>query len=180
METRHASAYYTKRCGRHKGHYKHRFPKLSVVCDTRTHLVLSAFVNRGPKPDHIEFARALIAATRRQPIDTLVGDAGYESEPAHTLCRDELGIVSIFPTTHRGRRRIDGKPNAVTGRYRREMLDHFPKKTYGQRWQVETAFSMLKRLLGSALRSRNHHAINREILLRVLTINLMIVWHLIT
>ena len=65
------------------------------------------------------------------------------------------------------------------GRYRREMLDNFPKKTYGQRWQVETAFSMLKRPLGSALRSRNHRAINREIILRVLTINLMIVLHLI-
>lgn len=106
--------------------------------------------------------------------------AGYESEPAHNLCRNELGIVSIFPTTHRGRPRLDGKPNTITGRYRREMLDQFPKKTYGQRWQVETAFSMLKRLLGSALRTRKPYAINREIILRVLTINLMIVLHLIT
>ena len=54
------------------------------------------------------------------------------------------------------------------------MLNHFPKKTYGQRWQIETTFSMLKRLLGSALRSRKRYAIDREIVLRVLTINLMI------
>ena len=175
METRHVSAYYTRRCGRHKGHYKHRYPKLSAVCDTRTHLILSAFVNRGPKPDHIEFADTLVAAAKRQRIETLVGDAGYESEAAHHFCRHTLGIVSIFPTTLRGRPRLDGKSNTVTGRYRREMLNHFPKKTYGQRWQIETTFSMLKRLLGSALRSRKRYAIDREIVLRVLTINLMIV-----
>jgi len=179
METRHVSAYYTRRCGRHEGHYKHRYPKLSAVCDTRTHLILSTFVNRGPKPDHIEFADTLIAATKRQKIKTILGDAGYESEGAHHFCRDVLGIVSVFPTTRRGRRRLDGKPNKVTGRYRREMLNNFPKKTYGQRWQIETTFSMLKRLLGSALRSRKRYAIDREILLRALTINLMIILHLL-
>jgi len=180
METRHVSAYYTRRCGRHRGHYKHRYPKLSAVCDTRTHLILSAFVNRGPKPDHIEFADTLVAAAKRQRIEMLVGDAGYESEAAHRFCRHALGIVSVFPTTQRGRPRLDGKAKTVTGRYRREMLNHFPKKTYGQRWQIETTFSMLKRLLGSAVRSRKRYAIDREIVLRVLTINLMIVLHLLS
>ncbi len=175
METRHVSAYYTKRCGRHKGHYKHRYPKLSAVCDTQTHLILSAFVNRGPKPDYVEFADTLVAAARRQRIETLVGDAGYESEAAHRFCRHVLGIVSIFPTTRRGRPRLDGKASTVTGRFRREMLNNFPKKTYGQRWQIETTFSMLKRLLGSSLRSCKRYAIDREIALRVMTINLMIV-----
>ena len=39
---------------------------------------------------------------------------------------------------------------------------------------------MLKRLLGSALRSRKRYAIDREIVLRAVTINLMIVWHLLS
>ena len=180
LETRHVSAYYTRRCGRHRGHYKHRYPKLSAVCDTKTHLILSAFVNRGPKPDQIEFADTLIAATQRQQIETLLGDAGYESESNHVFCREYLGIESIFPTTVRGRPRLDGEANTVTGRYRREMFYHFPKTLYGQRWQIETTFSMLKRLLGSALRSRKRYAIDREIVLRVLTINLMIVLHLLS
>jgi hypothetical protein len=179
LETRHVSAYYTRRCGRHRGHYKHRYPKLSAVCDTKTHLILSAFVNRGPKPDYIEFTRTLMSAIQRQPIETLLGDAGYESEAAHRLCREELGVTSIFPTSVRGRPRLDGESNVVNGRYRRELFLNFPKKTYGQRWQIETTFSMLKRLLGSALRSRKRYAIDREIVLRVLTINLMIVLHLL-
>ncbi len=60
------------------------------------------------------------------------------------------------------------------------MLNHFPKKTYGQRWQIETTFSMLKRLLGSALLSRKRYSIDREIVLRVLTINLMVVLCLVS
>jgi len=59
------------------------------------------------------------------------------------------------------------------------MRRRFPKELYGQRWQIETTFSMLKRLLGSALRSRKRYAIDREIVLRALTINLMIVLRLL-
>jgi len=175
LESRHVSAYYTKRCRKHQGHYKHRYPKLSAVCDTKTHLILSTVVDRGPKPDHVEFKDTLMQAVGRQRIHVLVGDAGYESEAAHRLCREELNIWSIFPTTVRGRPHTDGTPRTVTGHYRKQMLKRFPKKTYGQRWQIETTFSMLKRLLGSALRSRRRYALNREILLRAMTINLMII-----
>jgi hypothetical protein len=38
---------------------------------------------------------------------------------------------------------------------------------------------MLKRLLGCAVRSRKRHSIDREIALRVLAINLMILWRLL-
>ena len=175
LETRYVSAYYTRRCQRHKGHIKHRYPKLSAVCDTKTHLFLSAVVTRGPKPDLCEFEKTLTHAVGRQRIATLLGDAGYESEGAHRWCRNDLHIQSIFPTTDRGRRRHDGKPNNLTGYYRRQLRKNFPQETYGQRWQIETDFSMLKRLLGSAVRSRRRYAIDREILLRVMTINLMII-----
>ncbi|MEW6360465.1 MAG: transposase, partial [Planctomycetota bacterium] len=47
---------------------------------------------------------------------------------------------------------------------------------YGQRWQIETAFSMIKRLLGSALRARYYHSQCREMYLRVITFSLMILW----
>lgn len=36
------------------------------------------------------------------------------------------------------------------------MKRRFDKKKYGQRWQVETVNSMIKRRLGSALRARNY------------------------
>ncbi len=174
METRHVSAYYTRRCKRHKGHYKHRYPKLSVVCDTANHLILGAVIDRGPKPDAIEDEQTLRAALAHQLMDTLLGDAGYESERFHNVCRREQGIRSIIPTTQRGRPRLDGKPSPVNGHFRRRMQKHFPKTTYGQRWQVETVFSMLKRNLGASLRARRYYSQSREIRARILTHNLAI------
>jgi hypothetical protein len=174
MESRHVSVHYTRASWRHKAHYKHRFPKFSGICDTGSHVFTGAVADRGPRRDVVEFPILVRQAHQRHGFDTLLGDAGYESEKNHRLCREELGVTSIFPTTHRGRRRHDGKPQTVRSKYRRQLQRNFPQQTYGQRWQVETAFSMIKRNLGSALRSRRPFAINREVLLRVITHNLMI------
>jgi transposase len=48
------------------------------------------------------------------------------------------------------------------------------KKVYGQRWQVETANSMLKRNLGSALRAKTPVRREREMFLRAITHNVML------
>jgi hypothetical protein len=174
LESRHVSAYFTQRCGRHGGHYKHRYPKLSAICDTANHLVLGLVVDRGPRPDSMEDEATLLAAFRQQRFATLVGDAGYESERFHRTCRRDLGIRSIIPTTQRGRGRRDGKARATSGYYRRLMQRAFPQQLYGQRWQIECLFSMLKRNLGSALRARSYHSQTRELRARILTHNLMI------
>jgi len=174
METRHASRYYTRRCKRHSGHYKRRFPKLSAICDTSNHLLLGMVIDRGPRLDYAEDESTLLNALSQQKFKMLLADAGYESERFHKLCREQLDIQSIIPTTQRGRSREDGSTKAVTGHYRKLMQNNFPKSLYGQRWQIETVFSMLKRNLGSSLRARYHHSQTREIRLRILTHNLMI------
>ena len=176
LESRHVSRYFIHRCQRQKAHWKGRYPKLSAICDTRSHLVLGAVFGRGPKADHCEFEPTVRSAVRRQEITTLVGDAGYDSEPGHRLCRRALGIRSIFPVTRRGRHRHDGQPRVVGGTYRRRLFRQFPKEQYGHRWQIETTFSMIKRLLGSALRARQYHSQCREMYLRIITFNLMILW----
>jgi hypothetical protein len=175
LETRHVSLHYAKRSWRHSGHWKRRYPKLSALCDIKSHLILAAVVDRGPKPDIVEFRALLQQAALRQQFQKLLGDAGYESEDAHRFCREELGVKSIIPTTIRGRPRHNGQQHVVQGKYRRQLHLNFPKKTYGQRWQIETAFSMLKRRLGSSLKRRRPFAINREVLLKVITHNLMII-----
>ena len=176
LESRHVSRYFTKRCQRHKGHTKRRYPKLSAVCDTANHVILGIVVDRGPRPDAIEDEATFLAALGQQWFDALLADKGYESERFHSVCRDDLGIRSIIPTADRGRPRHDGQQRPAQGRYRRLMQTRFPKSTYGQRWQIETVFSMLKRNLGSSLRARRYHTQTREIRARVLTHNLMILW----
>ena len=47
---------------------------------------------------------------------------------------------------------------------------------YGQRAQVETSFSMLKRRLGAAVNARKYWSQCRELFLKVLTHNIMLLY----
>lgn len=174
MESRHVSSYYVKRRSREPNVWQTttytRFPKLGIVCDCSNHLISSVFTGRGPKPDVNQFRQTLEPATARVYIQHLVADAGYDSEANHRYAREECGIRSTIPPKH-------GRPTTKLprGRYRRLMATRFDKESYGQRWQSETAFSMIKRNLGSALRARRYWAQCRELHLLVLTHNIMII-----
>jgi len=162
--------------------YAHRFsPKLFTQHQLFACLALKAFFKTDYRgitailSDMPDLRRTL--GMRRVTITTLVADAGYESESNHVYCREYLGIESIIPTTERGRPRTDGQPRPTTGYYRRQMAAWFNKAKYGQRWQVETVFSMIKRNLGSALSGRTYWAQCRDMLLLALTHNIMIIKH---
>lgn len=148
------------------------WPKLSAVCHTTTHLIISAKVTLGPRNDKCEAPSILRRARRRTAFGEALLDAGYDSEGTHELVRDELGAVSIIPPKSGPKTRKWPRT-----RYRREMRRSFPRKTYGQRWQVESAFSRHKRLLGSELTATSWMGQKREIRMRVLTHNLMILRH---
>ena len=165
FEPHHVSYYYGKRCGRRMRHY----PKLSAVCDTASHLLLAAVVDHGPKPDHIEFEQAVTEAHRLVPFRHLLADAGYDSEHHHRLVRLGLGAETTIPAT-------TGRPTdrLPTGRFRRQMRTNFDKVLYGQRWQIESAFSRCKRRLGSSLTALSPRTQLADIQIRVLTYNLMI------
>jgi transposase len=102
--------------------------------------------------------------------DRVLADAAYDSEENHRLCRQDLGVrATVSPINPRNQGRKWPKTH-----YRRQMKKRFPKRKYGQRWQVESAFSRHKRRLGSALGARSTGARERECYLRVLTHNLML------
>jgi len=96
-------------------------------------------------------------------------DAGYDSERTHRLLRYDLGIRSIIPPKI-------GRPTrrAPTGHFRARMIRHFPKKTYGQRWQAETGMSMIKRRQGDCLQAVTRQAQNQAMALKAITHNIMI------
>jgi len=132
-------------------------------------MVLAVVPGRGPMPDDKHFRPALKRATGQTTIDTLLADAGYDGEPSHVYARQVHGMKTIIPP-NRGRP-TDKLPKS---KWRRRMATHFNTKKYGQRWQVETVNSMVKRLLGSALRSRTTRTQNQEIHLKAITHNVMI------
>lgn len=167
LESRHVSRYFVWRRG--KRHTWSHFPKLTVVCHRQSHLLPGAYVSRGPSQDSPQFTPAMIDAAELIAFDRVLGDAAYDAEHNHVLCREKLGIRStVIPARKRNSRKWP------TAKYRRQMKKRFFSRVYGQRWQVESAFSRHKRLLGSALRARLWSHQKAECLLRVLTHNLMI------
>jgi len=146
-----------------------RYPKVVLVTDCRTHLVLAAAPGRGPASDLVLFRAALRQAVGRARIGTLLADADFDGEWVHDHARS-YGIRTLIPPE---RGRPSEKPPA--GRWRRRMKRRFDRKKEGQRWQTETVNSMIKRRLGSALRARTYGSQCREIILRVITHNVMVV-----
>jgi hypothetical protein len=173
LESRHVSRYYVKRrsktgSGTQETTYA-KFPKVVLVTDCHSHMILAAVPGRGPASDLVHFRAALRQASGRARIGTLLADADFDAEWVHEEVRS-YGIRTVIPPE---RGRPSDKPPA--GRWRRRMKRRFDKTKYGQRWQTETVNSMIKRRLGSALRARSYWSQYREIILRVITHNVMIV-----
>ena len=175
FESHHVSTYFVQRKDRTaKEGYQTtqytRFPKVGIVCDTGNHLVICGIPERGPRFDRTHFRSALKAAVQQKRIKNLAADAGYDGEANHVHARGTYDIRTIIPPTIG--RRSEALPRT---KYRKLMRTRFPQQLYGQRWQVETVMSMLKRNLGSALRARTYWSQCREIMLRLFTHNVMIV-----
>jgi hypothetical protein len=173
LESRHASSYYVKRRANTGKYWQRttyqRFPKAGIVCDCSSHLILAVVPGRGPGPDITHFRAALDQALSRVRIGAMAADAGYDAEHTHRFAREQRGVRSLIPAKI-GRQTT--KP--ASGYWRRQMQRRLHLTRYTQRWQVETVNSMLKRLLGSALRARSYWSQCREILLRTITLNVMI------
>lgn len=143
---------------------------MSCAC----HPILAARATTGGGGDQRFFEPLLFDPRRRAAVKIAVADAGYDSEKNHCVARQDMGVRSIIPP--KGGRPTSKPP---TSRHRRNMRNRFKrkadKKHYGQRWQVETVNSMIKRNLGSALRARTARRRSMELLLRVVTHNIMII-----
>lgn len=150
-----------------------RLPKLSLAVATASHLILAARATTGAGGDQPFFEPLLLDAFSRTTVKLAVADAGYDSEANHCIARQDMGVRSIIPPN-------TGRPTSKppSTRHRKNMYHRFKrkadKKHYGQRWQVETVNSMIKRNLGSALRAKTAKRRSMELLLRVITHNIMI------
>jgi hypothetical protein len=154
-------------------------PKLAVAVDCRSHLVLSLWTGTGLGSDSPHFEPLLSGAWRRAPNRrfTVVADGGYDAQHNHDLARHGLGLRSIIPATIG---RTPASDDRIRTRCRRRMRRLLATRQsrrrcgYTQRWQSETVNSMMKRNLGSALRGKSCPSRERDLRLKVLTHNLMI------
>jgi hypothetical protein len=148
-------------------------PKLGIAVACACHLVLSVWAGTGAGSDHPHFEPLVYHAWRRAPVSTVVADAGYDSEAAHELVREDLACAASLIPPRIGR--PTDKPPATFYRALAARLladDPAAKAAYGQRWQAETVNSMLKRNYGSALRAATEERREREMLLKVMVHNI--------
>jgi hypothetical protein len=184
FEDRHVSRYFEFRRGRGGGGRGRRrkvksLPKLAAAVASACHLIVSAWAGTGSGSDGARFEGLLYDAWRRVPNRRFKAafDAGFDGEHHHELARRDMGIATLIPATI-GRPSKAGAP--PSGRWRRHMRRLLRTKRsrracgYTQRWQVETVNSMLKRNLGSALRGKTKASRVRDLRLKVLVHNLMI------
>ena len=188
FESHHVSRHYEKRrqqslkqgrgrwapaVNRRRSRVVKHLPKLSLAVHASSHLILAARASTGMGADHGHFVPLMLDAARRMPLEFALADAGYDSEDNHRLARQELGIRSMIPATI-GRQSAKG-PKGYYRRLMRRLLKGGPdKRHYGQRWQAETVNSMVKRNLGSACRARTPVGRKKDMLLRAVTHNVMI------
>jgi hypothetical protein len=148
-----------------------RYAKLEAAFDCRNHLMLAALVGRGPRVDVDRFVPLLDATLSQVRLDSVLADAGFDSEPNHRYARECRGVRSFIPATL-------GRPTTKlpTGTYRRRMKQRLNKNygRYGQRWQAETGFSMLKRRLATTVNGRDYWSQCRELFLLAITYNVLL------
>lgn len=170
MEATLRSAHYARRQRDGNRRYRNRrYPKLTLVCHTRSHLIASALATVGPSYDFPLFEPAMVRASWNVDFDRLLADGGFDSERNHRVAREGLVIRSAVINLNRR-----GKRTWPKARYRRQMARRFHRRAYGQRWQAESVISRFKRRLGSALRGRSDASRERESHLKVWTHDLMI------
>lgn len=174
LQAGHVSQYFVRRRAAGTNQWQHttyrRFPKIAMIGDTASHLILSIHTGLGPRPDVDELARLLDELCPHVRVSHLLADAGYDSEWNHVYARDYHGILTTIPA--RVGRPTDKPP---AGKYRRLMHDTFSNRPYyGQRWQIETINSMIKRNQDDAIHAVHYHAQQRELRLAALTHNIAI------
>jgi hypothetical protein len=173
LESSPASPYFVRRRAATGSPWKsmiyHRFPRLALLCTTASHFVLGYRTGRGPRPDVVDFQPLLADALQEVRIKAVMADSGYDSEANHCFGREICQVRTIIPA-NRGPK--TNKP--AQGRYRRLMQTRFDATAYKDRCQVETVVSMIKRRQESFLRSRAYWSQCRDLRLKVLTHNIMI------
>src|SRR5271170_4307939 len=183
-DTHHRSRHYEQRCRHHssmdvaivsarRSASARRTPKLALGADVCSHVVLSAQARLGMGSDCRDFEPLLREACRRHKVRTVLADAGYDSDANHRLAQRQLRVQSLIKTgAGRPTRRL---PTSIYRRRMQRLLSGSQAgRTYGQRAQVETVHSMMKRNLGDSLRAHTAEARRMEQLLRVITHNVML------
>ncbi len=141
-----ASYYYTKRA-----RLRRNFLKIVVCADMNSQLISTAIIHHGMQhgnPDFLPLSYKTSAAVA--PVDTVLGDMGFDNENNHVGARKTGTAAAVIPTGH-----ADVPIRRTSGTHRREMKRNFPRQLCSQRNRSETTFFVVKGMMSGDMTSRN-------------------------
>jgi hypothetical protein len=153
------SSYFKSRCQRRLS--RKRYLKISLSVVVGALVAASAVADWGPCGDRVEVRELLEQTAQRLRVRALYADGAYDAEWIHVWCREQANMASWIPA------RVFRKDGQVGGFWRAHMHQGLPK-SYRRRWAIESFFSAMKRMLGSALRARQPQQQLTEALRKVL------------
>lgn len=145
--------------------------KLTVFVDLDKQLIISQKIRRSPANDHIDFEPTVIKGKRvldkaGKKAKSFDGDKGYDSEKNRKLIVEELGAED------RIKLKCEDVPIWRTkGEYRKKAKRRVKKLRANYRSKNETVFSVVKRIEGSMIRSRDVSMQNKELLFKEIAYN---------
>jgi IS5 family transposase len=140
-----------------RAHYRVRSLRVTALVDVET-LYVTDDVHCTTTKKHDAKIGPQVARRNAGDLFSLAADKGYDAK----TFRDELRENGVRPLIkHRLYSSLDRAHNA-----------RMNSRWYNRRWMVETAFSTIKRTLGSAVRAQSWYLEFREIILKCAVYNL--------
>ncbi len=137
------------------------YTKCHITIDVDTRLILHFQAQRGPRHD-TRFAIASIRNIKSYKPNYVVADKAYDAENIRATINCEINSKDIIPT----------KKVVKTGYFRNKSLYTFDKTTYSRRNNVESIFSVIKRVFSGTNCSRSTNLANKETKFKCLLYNI--------
>ena len=157
-----ASYHYAKRV-----RLRRNFLKIAVCADMNSQLICAAIIHHGMQRDNPDFLPLLYKTSAAvAPVDTVLGDMGFDDESNHVGARKTGTAAAVIPTGH-----ADVPIRRTSGTHRREVKRNFPRQLCSQRNRYETTFFVVKGMMSGDITPRNDTAQDNEILLGLIACN---------
>ena len=127
------------------------YVKNHISIDVDSRLILHYAAQRGPRFD-TRFALAAIRNIKKYKPKYILADRAYDTEPIRKCINEEAKAEDQIPL----------KTRAKTGHYRLKSKKQFNQEIYSRRNNVESIFSVIKRIFNGTNRSRSLKLSNKE------------------
>ncbi|MDE1728976.1 MAG: IS5 family transposase [Thaumarchaeota archaeon] len=146
---------------------KRRFLKIHVGVDIESNQVVSLKVTDDSVFDGHLLPHLVESAQQHAQVIKVLGDGAYDSNENFAYLSDDKIIPCIKARKNPYGRRGRGNPRELYARAQSNYQYWRNSVSYGKRWTVESAFSVLKRMFGEHVNAHKRQNMEKELELKV-------------